>query len=610
MIYGVVTIAINVINFIKFEPKNSKTTNKIMRSKINILGSPVNNCEDSIVSQLKEDKKNVKRLKKDDNRSDNKTNINHVIIEKIGPQFLDGVTKLTYVPGYNGDYIRFDEIIQKNQLKSAFFCAMTIEFSWLLENLPKNISIVVAKHWDPENGDSQGVFCIPNTNILLVHPPMSSMGHGCFHAKLMILIYDEWIRVVISSANLISHDWEISENIVFIQDFPRYNENNIINNDLHLFAKELKDYLLAMGLKSHIIDKLPQYDYSKAKAIIIPSIPGAYKGIDDVKKYGHGRLSQIVKNICEYEDVELECQSSSLGSITPEFLNEFYRSAKGLDPYIIPKQRKSKRDKEQFEENESPGPSQPSQPSQSPQALQQPQPLPPITIVFPTNKTVLNSKYTFAGAGPLCFSKKCYEQITFPKEILRKCESNRNGILMHTKFLLARFIRPSPDQLEEKRLLEQEQNRQIKINKRKIIKNKYDSDESATDSDVADVDIQETITEENILDLSQDTVTDDVHDVQGDNNIVGWYYCGSHNFTESAWGKLNVSRDTKEIQLKIYNWELGIFLPITKLRDDDDKENNIGEQRDWFRDHGVPVSYKRPPNPYEESDIPWFSLGW
>lgn len=75
-------------------------------------------------------------------------------------------------------------------------------------------------------------------------------------------------------------------------------------------------------------------------------------------------------------------------------------------------------------------------------------------------------------------------------------------------------------------MLEQEQNRQIKINKRKIIKNKYDSDESATDSDVADVDIQETITEENILDLSQDTVTDDVHDVQGDNNIVGWYYCG------------------------------------------------------------------------------------
>src|SRR5207245_47493 len=101
-------------------------------------------------------------------------------------------------------------------------------------------------------------FCIPNTNIVLVHPPMSSMGHGCFHAKLMILIYDGWIRVVISSANLISHDWEISENVVFIQDFPSYNNHLLGNNsndshdsfkkggdsndnNLHLFAKELKD---------------------------------------------------------------------------------------------------------------------------------------------------------------------------------------------------------------------------------------------------------------------------------------------------------------------------------------------------------------------------------
>ena len=96
------------------------------------------------------------------------------------------------------------------------------------------------------------------------------MGHGCFHAKLMILIYGGWMRVVISSANLISHDWEISENVVFIQDFPKYNncysfKKDDNNNNLHLFAKELKDYLLAMGLKSHIIDKLPQYDFSKAK---------------------------------------------------------------------------------------------------------------------------------------------------------------------------------------------------------------------------------------------------------------------------------------------------------------------------------------------------------
>ena len=43
-------------------------------------------------------------------------------------------------------------------MKSAFFCAMTVEFSWLLDILPKNANIIVAKHWDPENGDSVTIF--------------------------------------------------------------------------------------------------------------------------------------------------------------------------------------------------------------------------------------------------------------------------------------------------------------------------------------------------------------------------------------------------------------------------------------------------------------------
>ncbi|CAI2175966.1 1227_t:CDS:10 [Funneliformis geosporum] len=448
-----------------------------------------------------------------------------VISEQIGSQYLDGLTRLTHVSGYTGDYIRFEEIIQKNRLKSAFFCAMSIDFSWLLERLPKDAKIVVAKHWKPENGESQGIFCIPNTNILLIHPPMSNMGHGCFHAKLMVLVYD----------------------------------------DLHIFAKELKYFLLAMGLKSHIIDKLPQYDFSRAKAIIIPSIPGVHQGIENIKKYGHVRLSQAIKNVCgRHEYVELECQSLSLGPITSEYLNEFYRSAKGLDPIITP--------------------------------LSSSIPLPPITLVYPTNKTVLRSKYILAGVGPLCLYRNRYEQETFPKEILRNCESNRNGILMRTKFILARFIQPS-----------HQQRQQIKIKKR----NRYDygSDESTINSYVTAPEYPDNeifSTHESImgslLGSSQETITDDI---QMDDNIVGWYYCGSHNFTESAWGKLITTRDIKEPQLKIYNWELGIFLPIPKLNSDYDKENNIKEQGDWFGDHGVPVSYKRPPKHYEENDIPW-----
>jgi hypothetical protein len=54
-----------------------------MRNKINILGSPDNNCEEDSIVSLKEDRKNVKRRRKEDeNRSDGKSNINHLIINR------------------------------------------------------------------------------------------------------------------------------------------------------------------------------------------------------------------------------------------------------------------------------------------------------------------------------------------------------------------------------------------------------------------------------------------------------------------------------------------------------------------------------------------------
>jgi len=68
--------------------------------------------------------------------------------------------------------------------------------------------------------------------------------------------------------------------------------------------------------------------------------------------------------------------------------------------------------------------------------------------------------------------------------------------------------------------------------------------------------------------------------------IRGWYYCGSHNFTGSAWGKIYTSLETKGPQLRINNWELGVFFPIRG------SDNNQG---DWFTENGVPVPYQRPP---------------
>ncbi len=45
------------------------------------------------------------------------------------------------------------------------------------------------------------------------------------------------------------------------------------------------------------------------KATLIPSIPGIYKGVENIKRVGHGRISKAVKELCgEHEDVQLEFQ--------------------------------------------------------------------------------------------------------------------------------------------------------------------------------------------------------------------------------------------------------------------------------------------------------------
>ncbi|CAG8798290.1 8175_t:CDS:2 [Gigaspora margarita] len=239
--------------------------------------------------------------------------INHSSIE---PKYLDGATKLTYVSGFDGDYVKLEDLLQKVHLKNAFLSVLDVDWDWLLTKLPENILIVIAKHWD-SGQEAEGVYILPDTNILLVHPPLSNTQIGCFHAKLMLLFFDGWMRVVVASGNLIPYDWETSENVIFVQDFP---------------------IVQATGFKNHIVNKLSQYDFSRAKAKLVASIPGEYKGIEDMKKYGHGRLCKVVQEVCgQNENLILECQTSTIGSLNVDFLHEFYRSASGIDPLDISK---------------------------------------------------------------------------------------------------------------------------------------------------------------------------------------------------------------------------------------------------------------------------------
>ncbi|RIB02705.1 hypothetical protein C2G38_2227139 [Gigaspora rosea] len=53
-----------------------------------------------------------------------------------------------YISGFDGNYIKLEDLLQKDHLKNAFLSALDVDWDWLLTKLPENIFIVIAKHWD------------------------------------------------------------------------------------------------------------------------------------------------------------------------------------------------------------------------------------------------------------------------------------------------------------------------------------------------------------------------------------------------------------------------------------------------------------------------------
>ncbi|KAL2288867.1 hypothetical protein FJTKL_02778 [Diaporthe vaccinii] len=99
-----------------------------------------------------------------------------------------------------------------------------------------------------------------------------------------------------------------------------------------------------------------------------------------------------------------------------------------------------------------------------------------------------------------------------------------------------------------------------------------------------------------------------------------WAYLGSHNLSESAWGRLVKDRNTGQPKLNCHNWEAGVLIPVTTptpLPIDNPKNSGTPTDRpnegknmlDGFQG-AIPIPMKLPGTPYwngnEATLRPWF----
>ncbi|KAG0309635.1 hypothetical protein BGZ98_000044 [Dissophora globulifera] len=396
------------------------------------------------------------------------------------PEFPSATFRNTSIRDQGGEWeIRFQDLIRKEHILKAAMTSFELDETWLERYLPRSVPQLLVEHWHKENG--QPGFCVEG-KVTILHPPLN--GFGTFHPKLMLLFYPMFCRVVVSSANLVQHDWEELVNTVYVQDFSMLSAAVESPAELGDFGSTLHNYLQVMTVPDQVLSLVRSIDFRTAKVLLIPSVQGSFP-VAAPHIYGIAQLAKALRpKIAHDQEVKIEYQTSSLGKLTLRFLTEFHRASTGL-----PLRARSR-----FTEDEV---------------------MPDIKVIFPTERHVQNSRLGELGAGTVCFQDQYWKDSTYPQRVMHdfECVGALRSSLMHSKLVLAEVVNSS---------------------------NSSGRSKSAPGRTAG----------------GQQAAT----------KCAGWFYIGSANFTESAWGSIASKRPTAKQEGGLYismrNWELGIVYVV------------------------------------------------
>lgn len=262
---------------------------------------------------------------------------------------------------------------------------MCYDFSWLFMELPTDVPITFYVDYNKKFPAKPERI---SDSWMLIYPPFPHyMKYGTMHAKIMLLEFTQFVRVVIASANLVPLDYNEVENIVFIQDFPIQEGATLANAATNPLALKLRSFFA----------KFPEftfdwngYVWSRAKVEPIFSIPGTYS----TEAIG---IIQLQKAFAPFQEriATLEIQATSYGGI-------------GLDRWI---------------QETVPYLCNPAQTT--------------VKIVYPSIQYALASPFGEAGFCTIFMKMKDFLGSVFLKTHLYNCQSIRYGSAMHTKIIAA-----------------------------------------------------------------------------------------------------------------------------------------------------------------------------
>ncbi|XP_012288196.1 probable tyrosyl-DNA phosphodiesterase [Orussus abietinus] len=221
--------------------------------------------------------------------------------------------------------VTFPEILDKSlgEIVSSLQINFMVDVGWLclqylLAGQKVDMLIVCGERVDQETLPSK-------IKLITVKPPTA---FGCHHSKIMILKYkDNGIRVVVSTANLYSDDWENRTQGVWISPHlpeMKQSSDTASGESPTGFKKDLEEYLLKYKepALTDWICAIRRANFSSVNVFFIASVPGSHKD-KERNSWGHKKLSSILSQHAtlppDGPNWPIIAQSSSIGSLGPKF---------------------------------------------------------------------------------------------------------------------------------------------------------------------------------------------------------------------------------------------------------------------------------------------------
>lgn len=161
--------------------------------------------------------------------------------------------------------------------------------------------------------------------------PERGTRSGCAHSKFGVLVYEGFIRIFITSANLMSLDTVHGDNHWFVVDLPALKTKRKKGTPVPEFEQDLLEHMQTLGCPDEFIKSVyARYDYSAVDQVrLITSKPGAFSA-EKAHMYGALRLKDVVKPWMIGEAIpQIEVCTASLGGLDEEWLQGMYHAFSG-----------------------------------------------------------------------------------------------------------------------------------------------------------------------------------------------------------------------------------------------------------------------------------------